>query len=81
MLIYVRKDVPSPDNANCPAVTIASRGSEHGAMSVDAGSFPPPLRAQEVVNSLNAAHDMACDAYAKRQASSILEATSSHHTF
>lgn len=81
MLIYVRKDVPSPDNATWPAVTIASRGSEHGALTNDTESFSPPLRAQEVVNGLNAAHDMACDAYAKRQASSILETTSSHHTF
>ncbi|KAG2750640.1 cysteine proteinase [Suillus brevipes Sb2] len=67
MLIYVRKDVPSPNNANWPAVTIASRGSEHGALTIDTESFSPPLRAQEVVNSLNAAHDMACDAYAKRE--------------
>lgn len=66
MLIYVRKDVPSPDNANWP-MTIASQGSEHGAMTIDGGSFFPPPRAQEVVNSLNAAHDMACDAYAKRE--------------
>jgi ubiquitin carboxyl-terminal hydrolase 48 len=70
MLIYVRKDVPSPGNANQPATT--SQGSKHGGVmvDVDAGSVSPPPRAQEVVNSLNAAHDMACDAYAKRQASS-----------
>lgn len=67
MLIYVRKDVPSPNNANWPAVTIASRGSKHGALTIDTESFSPPLRAQEVVNGLNAAHDMACDAYAKRE--------------
>ncbi|KAG2041623.1 cysteine proteinase [Suillus americanus] len=67
MLIYVRKDVPSPDNANWPAVTVTRQGSNHTTMAVDAGSFSPPPRAQEVVNSLNAAHDMACDAYAKRE--------------
>lgn len=67
MLIYVRKDVPPQDNANRPTVTIASQRSEHRAMTVDTGSFSPPPRAQEVVNSLNAAHDMACDAYAKRE--------------
>lgn len=67
MLIYVRKDVPSPNNANWPAVTVATQRSEHIAMTADTGSFSPPPRAQEVVNSLNAAHDMACDAYAKRE--------------
>ncbi|KAG1891149.1 hypothetical protein F4604DRAFT_1876310 [Suillus subluteus] len=60
MLIYVRKDVRSSDDAN-------GQGSEHTNMAVDAGSFSPPPRAQEVVNNLNAAHDMACDAYAKRE--------------
>ena len=71
MLIYVRKNVPSPDNANQPAMTTTSQASKHEAITVDAGSLSPPPRAQEVVNSLNAAHDMACDAYAKRQVSSI----------
>ncbi|KAG1827163.1 cysteine proteinase [Suillus subaureus] len=67
MLIYVRKDVSSPDNVNWAAATVASQESEHIATTADAGSFSPPPRAQEVVNSLNAAHDMACDAYAKRE--------------
>jgi hypothetical protein len=66
MLIYVRKDVPSPGNSNQPTMTTVSQASEHGGVTVDTGSVSPPPRAQEVVNNLNAAHDMACDGYAKR---------------
>jgi len=66
MLIYVRKDVPSPDDINQPATATDSQVSEPRGITVDAGSVPPPPRAQEIVNSLNAAHDMACDAYAER---------------
>lgn len=66
MLIYVRKDVPSPDNVNQPVTAATSQASELGGVTVDAESVSPPPRAQEVVNSLNAAHDMACDVYAKR---------------
>ncbi|OAX36669.1 cysteine proteinase [Rhizopogon vinicolor AM-OR11-026] len=67
MLIYVRKDDSSPDNADQPAMSTTSQTSEHGGITVDAGGVSPPPRAQEVVTSLNAAHDMACDAYAKRE--------------
>jgi hypothetical protein len=67
MLIFSRKDMPTPKHNGCLLASSVIDGPEPSGTISDAQA--PPLRAMAVVQEFNATHDKDCEEFTKRRVS------------